>query len=75
MSNSGGEDFNHENQKAARVSLRWDTGGMFTADYFYEVGEIDSTGIYYQDRSWQESSRVTLRWELAGNTWSRSSCR
>ncbi len=49
VSNSGGEDFNRENQKGARASLRWDTGGMFTADYFYEVGELQSTPIYYQD--------------------------
>jgi iron complex outermembrane recepter protein len=49
VSNSGGEDFNRENQKGARASLRWDTGGMFSADYFYEVGELDSTPIYYQD--------------------------
>jgi iron complex outermembrane receptor protein len=49
VSNSGGEDYNRENQKGARVSLRWDTGGLFTADYFYEVGEMDSTPIYYQD--------------------------
>jgi iron complex outermembrane recepter protein len=49
VQNSGGEDFNRENQKGARASLRWDTGGIFTADYFYEVGELDSTGIYYQD--------------------------
>jgi iron complex outermembrane recepter protein len=49
VENSGGEDFNRENQKGARVSLRWNTGGIFTADYFFEVGEIDSTPIYYQD--------------------------
>jgi iron complex outermembrane receptor protein len=49
VQNSGGEDFNRENQKGGRASLRWDTGGMFTADYFFEVGEIDSTPIYYQD--------------------------
>jgi iron complex outermembrane receptor protein len=49
VTNSGGEDYNRENQKGARVSLRWDTGGMFTADYFYEVGELESTPIYYQD--------------------------
>ena len=49
VQNSGGEDYNRENQKGARASLRWDTGGLFTADYFYEVGELDSTPIYYQD--------------------------
>jgi iron complex outermembrane receptor protein len=49
VQNSGGEDYNRENQKGARASLRWDTGGIFTADYFYEVGEMQSTPIYYQD--------------------------
>jgi iron complex outermembrane receptor protein len=70
VSNSGGEDFNRENQKGARVSLRWDTGGMFTADYFYEVGEIDSTGIYYQDPALSgviPGYPATVG--LAGNTW------
>jgi iron complex outermembrane receptor protein len=49
VQNAGGEDYNRENQKGLRASLRWDTGGPFTADYFYEVGELDSTPIYYQD--------------------------
>jgi iron complex outermembrane receptor protein len=49
VANSGGEDFNRENQKGARVSLRFDNGSPFTADYFWEIGEIDSTPIYYQD--------------------------
>ena len=45
----GGLDFNRQNQEGLRAALRWDTGGAFTADYFYEVGEIKSTPIYYQD--------------------------
>jgi iron complex outermembrane recepter protein len=49
VSNSGGEDYNRENQRGARVSLRWNGGSLFTADYFFEIGEIDSTPIYYQD--------------------------
>jgi iron complex outermembrane recepter protein len=49
VANSGGEDYNRENQKGARVSLRFDNGSPFTADYFWEIGEIDSTPIYYQD--------------------------
>jgi iron complex outermembrane recepter protein len=49
VSNSGGEDYNRENQKGGRLALRWDTGGPFTADYFFEIGELDSTPIYYQD--------------------------
>jgi len=47
--NEGGEDYNKEAQKGARFAARWDTGGMFTADYFWELGQIDSTPIYYQD--------------------------
>ena len=49
VQNSGGEDYNRENQKGGRLSLRWDTNGIFSADYFWEIGEIDSTPIYYQD--------------------------
>ena len=45
----GGLDFNRQNQEGLRAALRWDNGGAFTADYFYEVGEIKSTPIYYQD--------------------------
>jgi iron complex outermembrane recepter protein len=45
----GGLDFNRQNQEGLRAALRWDNGGPFTADYFYEVGEIKSTPIYYQD--------------------------
>ncbi len=40
-------DFGEENQTAGRVALRWDTGTAFTADYFYERGELDSTPLYY----------------------------
>ena len=38
-----------EPERRRAPSLRWDTGGMFTADYFFEVGQIESTPIYYQD--------------------------
>jgi iron complex outermembrane receptor protein len=47
--NSGGEDYNKEKQKGGRAALRWNSGSLFTADYFLEIGEIDSTPIYYQD--------------------------
>jgi len=40
-------DFGEEDQTAGRLALRWDTGGPFTADYFFETGELDSTPIYY----------------------------
>ncbi len=49
--NAGGEDYNKEEQKGGRLSLRWDTGGIFTADYFFEIGQIDSTPIYYVNNS------------------------
>ncbi len=49
VTNYGYTDFNRENQQGLRAQLRWDTGGRFTADYFYEVGEMQSTPIYYQD--------------------------
>ena len=45
----GGLDWNRQNQEGLRAALRWDTGGAFTGDFFYEVGEIKSTPIYYQD--------------------------
>lgn len=40
-------DFGAEDQTAGRIALRWDTGAPFTADYFYERGELDSTPLYY----------------------------
>jgi iron complex outermembrane recepter protein len=49
VDNYGGTDFNREDQRGARASLRWDTGGIFTADYFFEWGQLSSTPIYYQD--------------------------
>jgi iron complex outermembrane recepter protein len=71
VSNYGYTDFNRENQKGGRLSLRWDTGGMFTADYFYEVGEIDSTPIYYQN--YQLNGLIpgynVPTDHLAGSTW------
>ena len=41
-------DYQEEQQRAGRVALAWDGGGPFTADYFFETGDIDSTPIYYQ---------------------------
>jgi iron complex outermembrane receptor protein len=42
-----GNDFGEEEQAAGRLALRWDGGGPFTADYFYERGDLDSTPLYY----------------------------
>ena len=46
--NEFNRDYQEEHQRAGRVALAWDGGGAFTADYFFEIGEIDSTSIYYQ---------------------------
>ena len=70
VDNSGGEDYNYESQKGARVSLRWDTGGLFTADYFFEIGKIESTPIYYQDPQLVGLIQGYPQTDgLAGNTW------
>lgn len=42
-----GHDFGEDDQTAGRVALRWDTGAPFTADYFYERGDLNSTPAYY----------------------------
>lgn len=51
VKNPGGDgsdhDFGEEGQTAGRIALRWDTGGPFTADAFYEIGEMTSTPNYY----------------------------
>lgn len=49
VDNSGGESFGKERQKAGRVALRWDGTESFTGDYFYEVGDLDTTPLYYED--------------------------
>jgi iron complex outermembrane recepter protein len=46
-----GEDFGEERQKAGRVALRWEPSETFAADYFYELGDLDSTPIYYENAS------------------------
>ena len=46
--NEFSRDYQEEHQRAGRVALAWDGDGAFTADYFFEIGEIESTPIYYQ---------------------------
>ncbi len=46
--NEFSRDYQEEHQRAGRVALAWDGGGAFTADYFFEIGKIESTPIYYQ---------------------------
>ena len=41
-------DYQEEHQRAGRIALAWDGGGAFAADYFFEIGKIESTPIYYQ---------------------------
>ena len=41
-------DYQEEYQKGGRVTLDWDGGEAFTANYFFEIGEIQSTPVYYQ---------------------------
>jgi iron complex outermembrane receptor protein len=48
VENSGGQhDFSEEGQTAGRVALRWDNDSPFTADFFYEIGEMTGTPGYY----------------------------
>ena len=46
--NEFSRDYQEEHQRAGRVALAWDGDGAFTADYFFEIGKIESTPIYYQ---------------------------
>lgn len=48
VENPGGEhNFGEEEQTAGRVALRWDDEGPFSADFFYEHGDMGSTPNYY----------------------------
>jgi iron complex outermembrane recepter protein len=67
---SGEEDYNRSRQKGYRAALRWDDGGPFTADYFFEWGEIDSTPVYYQNSALGGLiPGYPATNELASNTW------
>ena len=53
VKNSGSShDFGEEAQRAGRLALRWQPTDAFTADYFLERGELDSTAGYYQNTGW-----------------------
>jgi iron complex outermembrane recepter protein len=43
------QDFGIQRQVAGKLQLRYDEGGPFTADYFYEHYDLQSTPIYYQN--------------------------
>ncbi len=42
-----GNDFGEESQAAGRLALRWENEGPFSADYFFETADLDSTPLYY----------------------------
>lgn len=42
-----GHDFGLLDEQAGRIALRWAGDGPFTADYFFEQGDLDSTAYYY----------------------------
>ena len=46
----GSNDFSEEGQTAGRVALRWDNGSPFTADFFYEIGEMTGTRRLLHER-------------------------
>jgi iron complex outermembrane recepter protein len=43
------QDFGIMRQEAGKLQLRYDEGGPFTADYFFEHYNTQSTPIYYQN--------------------------
>lgn len=45
----GGNDFGEEDQQGARLALRWDVNAAISVDYAYEMGQLESTPIYYQN--------------------------
>jgi iron complex outermembrane receptor protein len=48
-SGPGYQDFGIERQEAGKVQLRYNEGGAFTADYFFEHYNTNSTPIYYEN--------------------------
>ena len=54
--NEFSRDYQEEHQRAGRVAFAWDGDGAFTADYFFEIGKIESTPIYYQVPALEVSS-------------------
>ena len=54
VKNSGGHDYGESDQLAGRFALQWDIADNFTADYFVEMGELDTTPSYYQNEDVQD---------------------
>jgi iron complex outermembrane receptor protein len=63
-------DYQEEHQRAGRIALAWNGGGAFTADYFFEIGKIESTPIYYQVPALEGSiPGYTAEGKPADTTW------
>ena len=75
--NEFSRDYQEEHQRAGRVALAWDGGGAFTADYFFEIGKIESTPIYYQVPALEGSipGSTTPRANPPNTPGHRSTCR
>jgi iron complex outermembrane recepter protein len=54
VKNSGGHDYGESDQFAGRFALKWDIADNITADYFAEMGELDTTPSYYQNEDVQD---------------------
>jgi iron complex outermembrane recepter protein len=48
---SNSHDYGEEEQRAGRFSAHWDATSDFTADYYYEYGDLNTTPLYYQNSS------------------------
>lgn len=44
-------DFNESEQNATRLALAWRPDAAFSADYALDIGELNSTSVYYQNPS------------------------
>jgi iron complex outermembrane receptor protein len=51
-------DYGEESQQAGRFAAHWEPGAEFTADYFFEAGQLDSTPIYYQNAALEGATLV-----------------
>jgi iron complex outermembrane receptor protein len=42
-------DYNDGEEVGGRVALRWEASDSFTADYAFEIGDANTTPVYYQN--------------------------
>jgi iron complex outermembrane receptor protein len=52
-------DYGEEDQKAGRLSVRWEATDSLMVDYFMDKGEFDSTPSYYQNEGVTGSTCAT----------------